>query len=78
MNFRLTESQSASDHSNFEDFSDDFNDIESSLPPSTGPKPLEPPLYSEYISWKETLTAVNRWAELRDYAITEDRAKYRV
>src|SRR6266536_325898 len=78
LNSRLTESQSASDHSDFEGFSDDFDDTEPSLPPSTGPKPLEPPPYGEYISWKEALTAANRWAEPRGYAMTGDRAKYRV
>ncbi len=78
LNSRLTESQSASDDSDFEGFSDDFDDIEPSLPSSTGPKPLEPPPYSEYISWKKALTAANRWAEPRGYAMTGDRAKYRV
>ncbi len=71
MNSRLTESQSASDDSDFEGFSDDFDDTEPSLRPSTGPKPLEPPPYGEYISWKEALTAANRWAEPRGYAMTE-------
>ncbi len=78
MNSRLTESQSASDHSDFKDFSDDFNDTKPSLSLSTDSKSLEPPLYSEYISWKKTFTAANRWAESRDYAITKDRVKYRV
>ena len=78
MNYRLTESQSASDDSDFEGFSNNFDDTEPSLPPSTGPKPLEPPPYGEYISWKEALTTANRWAKPRDYAIIGDRVKYRV
>src|SRR6266498_2830757 len=78
LNSRLTESQSASDHSDFEGFFDDFDDTEPSLPPFTGPKPLESPLYGEYISWKEALTAANRWAEPRGYAMIGDRVKYRV
>jgi len=44
---------------------DDFDDTEPFLPLSTGPTPLEPPPYGEYISWKEALTAVNRCAEPR-------------
>jgi len=78
LNSRLTESQNASDHSDFEDFSDNFDDTKPSLSSSTGSKPLEPLLYSEYISWKKALTAANRWAESRDYIMTEDRVKYRV
>ena len=78
MNCRLTESQSASDDSDFEGFSNNFDDTEHSLPPSTDPKPLEPPPYGEYISCKEALTAANRWAEPRGYAMIRDRAKYRV
>jgi len=78
LNSHLTKSQSASNHSDFEGFFDNFDDIKPSLPPFTGPKPLEPLLYGEYISWKEALTTANRWVELRGYAITKDRAKYRV
>ncbi len=78
MNSRLIKSQSASDHSDFEDFFEDFNDIELSLSFFINSKSLESPPYSEYISWKEALTAVNRWAKSRDYVIIEDRVKYRV